>query len=554
MSHLTDRLERDLREIAAGADPSPSAWNAIVARLGDDGDSDDALVLPLASDESKRRVWIAVAAAVLVVIAASAVVASRAADDRSIPTDNPEPVTVPALPPGTSGGWWPQSTSSEVQDAQNRADAGDPAYLWQVDAGLAADEPPWSAEIFARFIKEKLGWEESAAGASFAGYVSGDPGGEYDGVVFVRCAPGRTNPLNPLYVDAPAEIRGCAPTIDDFTYETVSINVSQPGRGGPSGVWVVDRWEILPSRPDSLGPLGLVLTDFSQRQVQQAVPPSGDDVADVLDAFLRARVDGQGAEAYLLAAPPDFETVPLLYATTDGAPYERFEIERLQGPVWPNGWFEYEVRLFAESGTVVEQPFHVVSQNGQLGLLYGYSEHSTTENGALVAVPHSELGGTVTFTAPPLVPRGDGVVEMPTATGDGRVLVMADPPADPCGTSSPPADAADAETLARSIAAVPHFEATEPVPVLVAGRNGLQIDVTFGEQSLCTTGWIRNPPAGDPGWRMRLYLVDYPELSASDSAWRPQVLAMAVIAPATDFENVLEHAKPIVESVEFHTG
>ena len=35
MSRLTDRLERDLREIAAGAHPSPSAWESIVARLGD---------------------------------------------------------------------------------------------------------------------------------------------------------------------------------------------------------------------------------------------------------------------------------------------------------------------------------------------------------------------------------------------------------------------------------------------------------------------------------------------------------------------------------------
>ncbi|HET9202136.1 MAG TPA: hypothetical protein VFP67_03215 [Acidimicrobiia bacterium] len=33
------------------------------------------------------------------------------------------------------------------------------------------------------------------------------------------------------------------------------------------------------------------------------------------------------------------------------------EIERVQGPVWPNGSMEYKVRLFAEGGTVVEQYF-----------------------------------------------------------------------------------------------------------------------------------------------------------------------------------------------------
>ena len=50
------------------------------------------------------------------------------------------------------------------------------------------------------------------------------------------------------------------------------------------------------------------------------------------------------------------DEVPLLYATTTGAPYERFEIERVSGPRWPYGEMEFNVRLFAEGGeTVVEQ-------------------------------------------------------------------------------------------------------------------------------------------------------------------------------------------------------
>ena len=44
----------------------------------------------------------------------------------------------------------------------------------------------------------------------------------------------------------------------------------------------------------------------------------------------------------------------------------------VQGPVWPNGWMEFKVRLFAEGETVVEQSFHVDRQDGQLGLVYGY--------------------------------------------------------------------------------------------------------------------------------------------------------------------------------------
>jgi hypothetical protein len=73
MSALTDRLERDLGELAAGAQPSPSAWEAIAARLDDDGVSEVVVVLAPARHRSKRPAWIMTAAA-LVVIAASVAV------------------------------------------------------------------------------------------------------------------------------------------------------------------------------------------------------------------------------------------------------------------------------------------------------------------------------------------------------------------------------------------------------------------------------------------------------------------------------------------------
>jgi len=86
MSQLTDRLERDLREIATGAHPSPSAWESIAARLGDDGQSEVAPMLAPAPRTSKRPVWLAVAAAVLVVFIGSIAVLTRADDDQSIST------------------------------------------------------------------------------------------------------------------------------------------------------------------------------------------------------------------------------------------------------------------------------------------------------------------------------------------------------------------------------------------------------------------------------------------------------------------------------------
>jgi len=138
----------------------------------------------------------------------------------------------PSPGPTISDQMWPQTSLEEVREAQELADAGDPRYTWQVDPVLAADSEPWGAEIFERFLREELGWEAFSSG--FQGYGSmGEGGGLYDGVKFIRCAPGRTNPLYPnVYPNMPPEVRGCAPTIDDFRYETVRFTVEQPARRG----------------------------------------------------------------------------------------------------------------------------------------------------------------------------------------------------------------------------------------------------------------------------------------------------------------------------------
>ena len=131
----------------------------------------------------------------------------------------------------------------------------------------------------------------------------------------------------------------------------------------------------------------------------------------------------------------------------------------------------------------------------------------------------------------------------------------------PNGTSDP--IAANAAALARSLEADADFETTETVPAAVAGIDGLQMDVTFREQDLCYTLWSPSrrgsgtePQEASTGeWRMRLYLVDYPESSwPTDTNWKPQVLTVAVIAPETDFERSVEQATPIVASLEFRPG
>jgi hypothetical protein len=470
---------------------------------------------------------------------------------------SPEPtIEDPSPDPTVSTDMWPQTNLEEVREAQELADAGDPNYTWQLDAALAANGEPWGAEIFARFMEEELGWEEFSVGNP--GFATGDGGGLYEEVVFIRCAPGETNPLNSLYADAPPEIRGCAPTIDELSYETVRFRVTQPGRRGSSGIWVVDEWEM--NKPADQGSLwGLLYPDFSFSQVEQVVPPSDAEVSAFLEEFLQTRVAGEGAEQYLLREPegsPFEDTeVPLLYATTSGTPYERSEIQRLQGPVWPNGWMEYKVRLFAEGETVVEQYFHVVPQgNGQFGLIYGYTPNPlpTTENGQSVAVPYSFLDGQVTFAAAPPwrysgLARDDDATVMSfsgSARGEGFVIA-ADPLLD--GTSCENVSApSDAEALARSIMADPNFETTGTVPVSFAGIDGLQMDVDAAVADWNDFCWPWVPDQSNR-WRMRLYLVDYPGESAG-------VLTIAVIAaPETDFERVLEEAAPIVESLEVHT-
>jgi hypothetical protein len=471
--------------------------------------------------------------------------------------DAAAPGTAPATTSGTSGGrtsggMWPQSTLEEVRAAQELADAGDPDATWQLGPDPVRDEEPWGAEIFSRFIEEELGWEQSIPGASFSGLAYAEGGGSYEGVLFIRCAPGQTNPLSPMYAEAPGEVRGCAPTIDDLTYETVSFAATQPGRRGPTGIWVVERWEILQSPADPGSLFGLLHPDFLDGiQVTQVVPPSDAEVTALLEAFLGARLDGAGAEQHLLREPEgspfeDTEVpVPLLYATTGGASYERFEIEHLRGPVWPTGWLEYEVRLFSEGGTVVEQRFHVVRRDTQLGLIHGEDSRTvTTEDGEPVAVPQRVLLDTVTVTAPPLVGYGrDFLLQAPVPRSDGRIMIVADPQLD-CEEPAP----ADAAALARDIVANPDFAATEPVPVRLAGNDWLQLDLRFSDRGRASCLWADLPP-GDPGWHARLHLIDYPDGSSSPYL---NVLMIAIIAPEADVERVLAEAAPILASLELH--
>jgi hypothetical protein len=323
-------------------------------------------------------------------------------------------------------------------------------------------------------------------------------------------------------------------------------------------------------------------------------PPSEAEINELLNGFLAARIAGEGAQEYL-----NQEEVPLLYATTSGDPYEQAEFEPVTGIEWPYGFRAFRVRLFA-GDTVVEQLFFTphadpiqFPADGRLELEYephGFGTHIAplTEGGQPVAVPVDFFDGQVTMHAAhpwifvdyPFGPFGrmvpEGLVE-PTTDGGQRhdwdeFRVMADAVAG--GTGCQAASRADAGALAESIRPYPGLEATITATVSVGGAEALMMDVVIpaettvgvavdeqynlcanellspildqGEGSSMTVvneGVMSGQATGE--W-MRLYLFDMPdELSM-------RTMAIAITAPESRFERVVEAATPVVESVEFH--
>ena len=466
-----------------------------------------------------------------------------------------------------SGGMWPQTSLGEINEAQEGADAGDPRYTWQVDPNLAAQGEPFDAEIFARFLREELGWEEFL-GVNLMGYTVLK--NSYDDIRFVRCAPGRTNPLYPNDPQA----GGCAPTIDERHYETVDIDLAQLARKGPSGIWVVTRWTMQPA-PDAD-----VITpfyDFAERQIEQVAPPTDAEVTGFLDAFVQARIDGEGAEGYLHPLPwyTPVGEIPLLYATSSGAPYERYEIERLEGPAWPHGYLMFKLRLFAEGGnTVVEQTFYLYRDgDGRLGL-NDFGER-TTENGKVVPEPSSILDGQVTYAVPSDWGELSNLPEMGylrggRVPGDPRraaiIEILPNPlPPDDCDTSgdTPPS----AEELVRAIRSDPDLETTPPVTARVGGIDALRLDVAAvpGAET-CVDSAVQVAPSHfpysegsgvlSPGRLGRLYVLDVPagiRVPAESGPGEPvRTLAIWITALAEDFDRDVKTAAPIVDSIEFH--
>jgi hypothetical protein len=267
--------------------------------------------------------------------------------------------------------------------------------------------------------------------------------------------------------------------------------------------------------------------------------------------------------------------IPLLYATSTGAPYERSEFEIVHGPVWPSGRIRLEVRLFAENGgTVVEQVFSLErDETGRLRLVYDFEATgpegpvlATTENGNAVPVEYGFLDGEVTFRATyPAQPDQETwvggpdrfpVIGLPFHKRNlALLLLLADPRPIGPGCEEAPAPA-DAEALARSLRSDPDLEATAPVPATIGGAPALQMDVLLAPDAIeCpfeltyVSGTapllVKQTPILEDQL-VRLYLVDLPEGGSAR--------VLAIVIPSADVEGALELAAPIVDSIEFHTG
>jgi hypothetical protein len=336
--------------------------------------------------------------------------------------------------------------------------------------------------------------------------------------------------------------RGCAPTIDGLRYERVQITPEQLVRQDATGIWVVTGWEMI-------------------EPLEQVVPPTEAETTALLEAFLQARIDGEGAEAYVdtLALDGDGDAIPFLNATPSMAPYERSEFEVLEGPSWPYGEMRFKVRLFAAGGATVVEQFLRLDRH-ERGLWYedetgarydGSNRPGTTVNGQVVPVQYDfPAGGLTLHLTYPWTGFAEGS-KFYLGSDEFDVLLQVLGGELPVMTGCMDPAPSDARALARTIRSSPDLEVTPPVSVSIGGLPALRMDVT------AAPGARTCPPAVEPLLvvtdvpvfpenRMRLYLVDLPEGSSE------QIMTIAIGARSDSFERAVEEAAPILDSIEFH--
>ncbi len=202
-------------------------------------------------------------------------------------------------------------------------------------------------------------------------------------------------------------------------------------------------------------------------------------------------------------------------------------------------------------------------------------DDATIENGQPLVLSHTSSDGEVSVSAPStwstwLPGKGAEVLQElapdvwsgslwrpEESFGSGERIEFTDPVAydEWCAANggSPLLSApADAAAIAQQLIADPNFETTAPVAARIGGVEALSIDVALAPGGkACGIGMIEisrwiHTIGWDPGWRLRLYLVDLPE------GMSVETLAITVVAPEERLDEVIEETAPIIDSIEFH--
>ena len=113
--------------------------------------------------------------------------------------------------------------------------------------------------------------------------------------------------------------------------------------------------------------------DGSMLAEELLVPPGGDSVLLVVQEFLAARIQGEGAEGFLARGESGSfgrgrgDLAPL-YGPSTGLGYTRSSIEFIDGEEPPDGWFEVGMVLRVEGAPPVEETLFLgpgVNEDGE---------------------------------------------------------------------------------------------------------------------------------------------------------------------------------------------
>jgi hypothetical protein len=290
----------------------------------------------------RQRIGAGVAAA-LVWVLALGVVAGTLPDAHDPIRGGPRPTVTPVLDLGRWTGMWPQSTRADGREAQRLADAGNSDLEWQTD-------PRQEGLVAIRFATQELGWKGEIVGGIEYVERPGAPVEQAWDAEAVLWYLLRCGGPNPLY---PTDVRGsrCGPTIDATAYEVIEVRGEQLVRRGPGGIWLITDWRSV--RGDDLE-IGV-----------QAIPRSLEHAERILMRFLDARLAGSGAEQLFTCCESDADVDLLLYRTSGGSRYLRYDFNPMRGgPAWPDGEWYFRINLYARDGTVVTEWPYAVGPEG----------------------------------------------------------------------------------------------------------------------------------------------------------------------------------------------